>query len=105
VNISQIIQGTLRPDGTLDLDEKPNLPAGRVQVVLQRIERPDRPRATLAEVFEEIRQDQQAWGFAGRSKEEIDAEIRALRDEGEDEAKWQQLYSQTQPPPRKEDRP
>jgi len=30
-----IIQGTLSTDGTLQLDEKPNLPPGRVQVVVQ----------------------------------------------------------------------
>src|SRR5947209_7716108 len=30
-----VIAGTLQPDGTLVLDEKPNLPPGRVQVVLR----------------------------------------------------------------------
>lgn len=30
-----IIQGTLTADGTIQLDEKPNLPPGRVQVVVQ----------------------------------------------------------------------
>jgi len=30
-----VIEGTLKPDGTLELDEKPNLPAGRVTVVLR----------------------------------------------------------------------
>jgi len=29
------VQGTLNPDGTVQLDEKPNLPAGRVTVVLR----------------------------------------------------------------------
>lgn len=29
------IQGTLKPDGTLELDERPNLPAGRVKVLLR----------------------------------------------------------------------
>lgn len=33
--IETVIEGTLRPDGTLELDEKPNLPAGRVKVVLR----------------------------------------------------------------------
>lgn len=31
-----VIEGTLKPDGTLELDEKPNLPAGRITVVLRR---------------------------------------------------------------------
>src|SRR5438309_1850167 len=30
-----VIEGTLKPDGTLELDEKPNLPPGRVKVVLR----------------------------------------------------------------------
>jgi hypothetical protein len=30
-----VIQGTIQPDGTLVLDEKPNLPPGRVQVIVQ----------------------------------------------------------------------
>jgi hypothetical protein len=30
-----VIGGVLQPDGTLVLDEKPNLPPGRVQVVLR----------------------------------------------------------------------
>jgi hypothetical protein len=30
-----VIEGTLQPDGTLVLDGKPNLPAGRVTVVLR----------------------------------------------------------------------
>jgi hypothetical protein len=30
-----VIEGTLKADGTLELDEKPNLPAGRVTVVLR----------------------------------------------------------------------
>lgn len=30
-----VLEGTIQPDGTLVLDEKPNLPAGRVTVVLR----------------------------------------------------------------------
>jgi hypothetical protein len=30
-----IVQGTLKPDGTLELDRKPDLPPGRVTVVLR----------------------------------------------------------------------
>jgi hypothetical protein len=33
--IETVVEGTLQPDGTLVLDEKPNLPAGRVTVVLR----------------------------------------------------------------------
>lgn len=33
--IETVLQGTLHADGTLTLDEKPNLPPGRVKVVLR----------------------------------------------------------------------
>ncbi|HEY1803990.1 MAG TPA: hypothetical protein VGG45_05875 [Terracidiphilus sp.] len=34
-NHTNVIQGTLKPDGTLELDEKPTLAPGRVHVMLQ----------------------------------------------------------------------
>jgi hypothetical protein len=30
-----VVEGTLKPDGTLELDQKPSLPPGRVRVVLR----------------------------------------------------------------------
>ena len=30
-----VVSGTLKSDGTLELDENPNLPAGRVTVILR----------------------------------------------------------------------
>jgi hypothetical protein len=33
--IEVVVEGTLKPDGTLELDEKPNLPPGRVVVALR----------------------------------------------------------------------
>jgi hypothetical protein len=37
VRTETVIEGTIQPDGSLVLDEKPNLPAGRVTVVLRRM--------------------------------------------------------------------
>jgi hypothetical protein len=37
-----VVQGTLTADGTIQLDEKPNLPPGRVTVVVKSV--PDLPR-------------------------------------------------------------
>jgi hypothetical protein len=87
------IEGTLHPDGTLQLDEKPNLAPGRVKVILQPAGAGTPRRRGLADVIDEIRQDQQARGFQGRSAEEIEAGRR----EGEDEyeRKMQTLRSQT----------
>ncbi|HEY7326208.1 MAG TPA: hypothetical protein VH592_01105 [Gemmataceae bacterium] len=41
-----IVEGTLKPDGTLELDQKPNLSPGRVQVVLRQ---PDQTSPPLQE--------------------------------------------------------
>src|SRR5437773_10175219 len=77
------IQGTVKADGTLELDDKVPLPAGRVQVLVQ----PLAPKtgSTLEETMERIWASQRARGFAPRSVEEVEAERRAMRDESEEE--------------------
>jgi hypothetical protein len=92
-----VIEGTLKPDGTLELDEKPNLAPGRVQVIVQPLSKPAQPKRGLADVIDEIRRGQQARGFQGRSAEEIEGGLR----EGEDEyeQKMQALWSQTKSEP------
>jgi hypothetical protein len=88
-----VIEGTLKPDGTLELDQKPSLSPGRVRVILQPAHPGTPPRRGLADVIDAIRQSQQARGFQGRSAEEIEGGLR----EGEDEyeQRMQTLRSQT----------
>lgn len=93
-----IIEGTLNPDGTLQLDQKPNLCPGRVKIILQPAQAGTAQAGTaqqrgLAEVIDEIRQSQQARGFLGRTGEEIDAGRR--EGEAEYEGSMQALRSQT----------
>src|SRR5260370_22296018 len=76
------IQGVLREDGTLVLDDKPNLPPGRVKVTLQAI--PDYKQTDIWQFFERIWAEQRARGHVPRSKEEIDAELEASRQEDEE---------------------
>ena len=75
-----VVHGTLKLDGTLELDQKPSLSPGRVTVILQPAQA-GTPRRGLANAIDEIRQGQQARGFQGRSAKEIEAGLR----EGEDE--------------------
>ncbi len=75
------IQGTLQEDGTLLLDQKPNLPPGRVKVTMQVI--PDLQKTEIWEFLERIHAEQRARGFVPRSVEEIDAEIADGRDDDE----------------------
>ncbi|SRR5579885_818648 len=88
-----IIEGTLKPDGTLELDRKPSLSPGRVLVIVQPVPTNPPNQRRLADVIDEIQRDQQARGFQGRSAEEIEAGLR----EGEEEyeRKMQSLRSQT----------
>ncbi len=83
-----VIDGTLKPDGTLELDEKPALAPGRVTVVLRR-EAVAKPSQPLGEAFfqmmEGIWAGQQARGHVPRTAEEVEAERRQLRQEGEAE--------------------
>ena len=39
-----VVAGILKPDGTLELDQKPDLPPGRVTVVLRQESEAARPR-------------------------------------------------------------
>jgi hypothetical protein len=80
--VSTVVQGTLKPDGTLELDEKVNLPPGRVQVlVLQPV--PTDPKDPFWERMEAIWAAQKARGHVPRSAEEIEAERTAMREEWE----------------------
>jgi hypothetical protein len=79
MNITPIIlEGVVKPDGTLELSEKVNFPPGPVQVIVQ--ERDD-----FLIRMEKIRANLRATGYTPRSEEEVEAERRALRDESEEE--------------------
>jgi hypothetical protein len=79
---AEVIDGTLKSDGTLELDHKPALGPGRVRVALQPAQPTPRGRS-LARTVEEIRQEQQARGFQGRTVEEIEADLSAGEDDYE----------------------
>jgi hypothetical protein len=84
MSLDQItVKGTLKPDGSLELDERPNLPPGRVEVVL-RAEAEAVPKEGLWTVLERIAREREELGMQGRTREQIDADITALRDELED---------------------
>jgi hypothetical protein len=76
-----IVKGTLKPDGTLELDERPDLPSGRVQVALTVEGQPSLVKKDWWSVLERVAKEREASGMVGRSKEEIDADVRTLRDE------------------------
>ncbi len=84
------LEGTLQADGSLLLDAKPNLPPGRVHVILMSQE-------AAAEHFlasmKEMWANQKERGHVPRPKEEIDRELEAYREEWEEH---QRVLEQTQ---------
>ena len=77
------IQGTLQEDGTLLLDQKPDLPPGRVRVKVTIEPTPDLTQTDVWQALERIWADQRARGHIPRSVAEIDAEIADGRDDDE----------------------
>ena len=77
-----IVGGLLRPDGTLELDQKVALPPGRVTVTVEPANAEILKRDPL-DVLQEIWAERRALGQPARSREEIDAGLKAMRDEWE----------------------
>lgn len=77
-----VLHGHIRPDGTLQIDERVNLPPGPIQVTVE-----TRPEAQTGgdtiSVLKQIQVRRLARGAVARSKEEIDADINAMRNEDE----------------------
>ena len=70
------VGGTLRADGTLSLDERPDLPAGPVRVTLEVVvPTPPEEGEGWWEFLQQLRAEQLASGYVPRTDEEIQAEI------------------------------
>lgn len=88
-----VIEGTLKPDGTLELDQKPNLSPGRVQVIVQSLSILAPTKRGLVEVMDDIRASQRARGYQGRTLEATQAEEKARQEEdAEYDQRCEQLW-------------
>jgi hypothetical protein len=76
-----VLEGVLKPDGTLEFDCKPELPPGPVRVTLEAL--PHKP--SLMYLLEQIWAERESLGMTPRTPKEIDAEIRELRAEWDEE--------------------
>jgi hypothetical protein len=79
-----VMQGTVKPDGRLELDERVPMPAGRVLVTVEPVVQPPANDPFWMRMHA-IWQAQNARGHMPRTREQIDAEVNALRDEAEEE--------------------
>ena len=74
-----VVEGTLTPDGRLELDQKPKLASGRVQVIVRTL--PELPDGDpFWDMMKSIRAEQKARGHVPWSVEEIEAERREMRE-------------------------
>ena len=89
--MTAILYGTLKDDGTLQLDDKVNgLPPGRVRVVVE--EASSEPGWWVA--LQRIWADQDARGYRRKTKEEVDQLIAEMRaDYDEDDERWRELWA------------
>lgn len=79
-----VIEGTLKPDGTLELDERPKLPPGRVSVHLRPV--PPLPAGDpFFDMLQGIWQARAAAGLTPRSVEEVEADRQRWRDDSAEE--------------------
>jgi len=79
---SLVLHGRIQADGTLQIEEKVNLPPGPVSVTVRSVTA-SKQTPTLR-VLEDIWAQREAQGLASRTAAEIDAEINAMRNADED---------------------
>jgi hypothetical protein len=84
MSTTEVVEGLLRPDGTLELARRATLPPGRVRVTMEQIQ--PSAKQDVWTVLERIWHERQTLGMRGRTRAEIDAQIRAGRDEWDDGA-------------------
>jgi hypothetical protein len=73
--------GTVRPDGTLELDEKIPLRPGRVKVRVESTEPSAPVKEGLVEFVQRTRRELEAARHRFRTRQEIDAELEEMRAE------------------------
>ncbi len=81
---SQVVQGVVRPDGSLEIEGKLSLPPGPVQVTVQSAFVPPEGDPFF-DMLKEIWAAREKAGLKPRSVEEVEALRRQLRDESESE--------------------
>jgi hypothetical protein len=72
-----VVEGTLKPDGTLELDQQPKLAPGRVRVVLQPVDKtsPSQMGESLWEFLRRTRRELEGAGSHFMSEDEVQAHI------------------------------
>jgi len=96
-----VVHGRLKPDGTLELDAKPPLPEGPVEIVIRSVPGPQPGAENWWGYLQRARSELEAAGHRFRTREEIDTEIEELRSGDE---RFEQVYRGTSGQQRPEQR-
>lgn len=75
-----VVGGTLKPDGTLELDQKPNLAPGRVTVVLRQEPELTLPKEDWWQFMQNARKKMEQAGCHFMDEQELQAHIDWLRE-------------------------
>lgn len=76
------VMGTVRADGTLELDERLDVPPGRVKVRVEALLKSEaKPAEGLVEFVDRLRREMEAAGSHFMNDEEVSAWIEELRSE------------------------
>jgi hypothetical protein len=86
-----IVQGTLNPDGTLELDQRPTMSPGRVTVVLRSQAESTPPPEDWWEYMQRARQELESSGQRFLNAQEMAAWIEELRS---DDDRIERAYGQ-----------
>jgi hypothetical protein len=78
--IETIVEATLQADGSLVLDAKPNLPPGRVTVVLRQEAKAPPPADDWWQHLQRIRAEREASGYPFMNDEGVQAHLDWLRE-------------------------
>jgi hypothetical protein len=90
MNVWQVlVRGTVKPDGTLELIEAPNLPPGPVEVLIRNQVTGEEGKESWWEFLERNRAELVSAGHGFRDKEAIDADLASRR--SSDESRRQSL--------------
>ncbi len=76
-----VVEGTLKPDGVLELDQKPNLPPGRVTVVLRQEAAPPPAEEGWWPYMQRVRAEREAAGYHLMNEMEMAAHMEWLHDD------------------------
>ena len=86
-----VLRGTLKPDGSLELDNPPDLPPGPVEVVLRSLSSSTQSGGDWWQYLQQARAELVAAGGPFRTTEDIEQERRAFRS---DDNRVEDLYRQ-----------